>query len=406
MSKGSMWWGNATGKVGQTVLSVLKGQQIARAYQPNVGNPRTEQQTLQRAKFATAVKFYKSATLGSFKFAFENKRPTESDYNAFMRVNKGSNLLVNRNGYTNPNYPAVYPWKLSEGSLPHVDVVSTQGDDYADFYCGAHTEDIITVQALARALCVANGLPGSTIFTLVHISNAITDVRDYTFDTPSSYILAQFQDGQSSDTRTLSQLAQELGVDEITADSSKAYMRIAMEGGVQGIAIIPTVQTANGLRVGASEVQLNDMATEFMGNCIEGGYIDEALTSWGATGKAILQGALLPASESGNFIEITPKLIVLAPEGGDEIVVSGLPSGTMEAVKVGDSMSLEINGEPVNAVVQDEDALLFVPDAPYAALEIGLVADDTISILNSTPGAVAVSFKSIEIGGILYVVRQ
>lgn len=61
MSKGSLFFGNASGKLGQVVLSTLKGQQIARAWQPKVANPKTSQQQLQRAKFANAVKFFKRA---------------------------------------------------------------------------------------------------------------------------------------------------------------------------------------------------------------------------------------------------------------------------------------------------------------------------------------------------------
>lgn len=406
MSKGSMWWGNATGKVGQTVLSVLKGQQIARAYQPNVGNPKTEAQMLQRAKFATAVKFYKSAVLGSFKFAFENKNPTESDYNAFMRINKGSNLMINRAAYTNPNYPCVAPWKMSEGTLPHVQVLSTQGDNNVDFYIGAHTGDITSLQDVARALCAANGLPGSTIFTIVYILNGIADVRDYGYDYPSIYSLAQFQDGQTSDTRTLQDLANELGIDEITAGSGQTHLRFVLETGVAAIAIIPTLQTANGLRVGSSQLQLNDDATTFMGNIIETGYIEEALTSWGATGKAILQGALLPAAESGNFITLSQSVIPLATSDEDEVSVTGMSTPIEGGMSAGDTAVALINGTRyVATIVEDGDGDYYF-SAPFAQVYLSWVAWNSLHFTNDSNNAVAIQLLSIDVKGVHYEVAQ
>lgn len=404
MSKGSMWWGNATGKVGQTVLSVLKGQQIARAYQPNVGNPRTEQQTLQRAKFATAVKFYKSATLGSFKFAFENKRPTESDYNAFMRVNKGSNLMINREGYANPNYPCVYPWKLSEGSLPAVNVASTQGDNGVRFYLGQHDPGITTVQQLARQLCVSNGLPGSTIFTFVLVSTGTTDVRDYGVESPALYQIAQFQDGMVDDTRTLQQFANELGNGDCTCPDGGVYVEFNIGGMVSALACIPSVQTANGLRVGASQLQLSSDAAEFMGNCIEAGYIAEALTSWGATGKAILQGSLLPASESGNFIEIVPKVLALAANGSDEITVNGLPAGAFEKSVAGDSAEILIDGVKHTATYNASTYGYEYKTSGLTA-SVTFTSNDSVSISNESSASHAFEVLSVKIAGVQYVVR-
>src|SRR5574344_1437068 len=117
MSKGSLYFGKASGKLGQIVLSNVKGQQIARAWQPKVANPRTSVQQMQRAKFANAVKLYKRATQNLFKFAYEDKRKTESDYNAFMRHNVERSMIVNRKSYDNPSFPALGDWVIAFGSL-------------------------------------------------------------------------------------------------------------------------------------------------------------------------------------------------------------------------------------------------------------------------------------------------
>lgn len=121
MSKGSLFFGNARGKLGQVVLSTLRGQQIARAYQPKVANPQTATQTNQRAKFSNAVKFFKQARKNLFLFAYEDKKPRESYYNAFMRHNIEFSVTLPRESYDDARFPALgNQFVLSDGSLGEI----------------------------------------------------------------------------------------------------------------------------------------------------------------------------------------------------------------------------------------------------------------------------------------------
>lgn len=56
MGKSTNGLGQFTGKVGSVVFSVADGEQVIRAYQPNVKNPRTSAQLIQRAKVNVAGK--------------------------------------------------------------------------------------------------------------------------------------------------------------------------------------------------------------------------------------------------------------------------------------------------------------------------------------------------------------
>lgn len=85
MARGSSFWSTSRGKLGNMVLSVVRGQQVERAYQPKVLNPKTRRQMTQRATFASFVKLYKLLNSGLFRFGYEDKGKRESDYNAFMR---------------------------------------------------------------------------------------------------------------------------------------------------------------------------------------------------------------------------------------------------------------------------------------------------------------------------------
>ena len=128
MSKGSLFFGNARGKLGQVVLSTIKGQQIARAYQPKVANPQTATQTNQRAKFANAVKFFRQARKNMFLFAYEDKKPRESYYNAFMRHNIAYSVTLPRVSYDDPKFPALgNEFVLSDGSLGEMKTIVTDG---------------------------------------------------------------------------------------------------------------------------------------------------------------------------------------------------------------------------------------------------------------------------------------
>lgn len=117
MSKGNMFINKAAGKVGNLVLYKRNGEQVMRAYQNKVKNPRTLEQVMQRAKFANAVKFYKRAIKNFFPFAFEDQRANESAFNAFMRHNIALSPFLTRPMVDEGKYPAVGSWMLSQGSL-------------------------------------------------------------------------------------------------------------------------------------------------------------------------------------------------------------------------------------------------------------------------------------------------
>lgn len=119
MSKGSSYWGTATGKIGNTVVRVRKGVRVESAYQPNVTNPRSGGQVVQRGKFSDAVGFYKRAMANFFKMAFEDKKTNETDFNAYMRHNVSRAYVYSRQMVTGGEgaLPYIGKWLLSYGSL-------------------------------------------------------------------------------------------------------------------------------------------------------------------------------------------------------------------------------------------------------------------------------------------------
>lgn len=118
MAKGNMLLGYSRGSVGDVTFYRSGGSQRSRARNRNPNNPKTEKQQTQRSRFANAVKFYKQVTTNFFRFAYEDKKVNESDYNAFMRHNTLRSGFIGARASKIANFPALGFWEVSSGSLP------------------------------------------------------------------------------------------------------------------------------------------------------------------------------------------------------------------------------------------------------------------------------------------------
>lgn len=126
MATGNLFLGYGRGSVGDVTLSRVKGQQTARARNRRPNNPRTNKQVAQRAVFAAAVGFYKESTQAFFKFAYEDRRERESDFNAFMRYNTKRGIPAPPQ-WRNTAFPYIGPWVMSSGRLSSLEVVKASG---------------------------------------------------------------------------------------------------------------------------------------------------------------------------------------------------------------------------------------------------------------------------------------
>lgn len=93
MSKRSLFWGKASGKLGEAVYYRAGGEQRTRAYVKTVKNPKSYQQALQRTKFNNLVGVYKGLALAVKSF-FTQRESNQTPFNAFFRKNWPLNLWV------------------------------------------------------------------------------------------------------------------------------------------------------------------------------------------------------------------------------------------------------------------------------------------------------------------------
>ena len=299
MSKGSLFWSKARGKLGDVVLSQLKGQQIARAYQPQVANPRSTAQTDQRILFSNAVKFYKHATQNFFKFAYEDKRANESYYNAFMRKNAKVSMLPKREQYLNSNYPAIgNQYLMSQGSLPSIPYTYNESAGEFQLSLGSVTSasENMTVGEVSNAFITSKFAQAGDIITIVSVSASISSIDDEGSN-PPSWKIVQFVIDSSNTTdfsAYLSNQAHDLNVMAQKGGGGTGTIMLDDGGGVSGFCMIASREvTGQKLLVSDAYLINSKLAKEIYTKSLQPIYRTAALNSWGRRSEAILQGSIV-----------------------------------------------------------------------------------------------------------------
>lgn len=118
MSKGSLFWGNASGKLGESVFYRAKGEQRNRTYVKNIANPRTEAQAVNRismANFSAVFRVYKDL----LRVSFPNKANNQSGFNAFVKENKTATSPALPKSGLEAGLFVARDMVLSKGSISH-----------------------------------------------------------------------------------------------------------------------------------------------------------------------------------------------------------------------------------------------------------------------------------------------
>lgn len=284
--------GYGKGKVGSVVLSRTKGQQVTRAYNDAPKNPRSTKQMLQRSIFASGVKFFAQGRQAFFKFAFENKALKESDYNAFMRENAKRGQYISKAAYNEGTYPVLSPFMMTKGSLPELDVeLNSNGSAFTLALAGLTAES--KWGDVSQKLIDTYGLMAGDIVTVCTIDgqgSTSTNTPDVMPDKRQRILwdIKQAIINVDSTETVAAVLGSTVGVAEDSLTVTPANMATDCIGAV----ITVSRNTAEGTKVSDAYLVLNTAANTAFENSKEEGFIGEVLSSWGATGEAILQGSL------------------------------------------------------------------------------------------------------------------
>lgn len=312
MAKGNMFIGNGSGKVGNLVVATRAGEQITRVYQPRVANPKSYSQMIQRAKFANAVKFYKKAVQNFFKFAFEDKKKGESDYNAFMRHNVMNSALLIKGNVDDAYFPALGRWQMSSGSLPNAFAIeNAEASGFA--FDSEGIEANATIGDISSAL-IGQGFHTGDIVTFILITSPVTYLD---FDLTNLYdsglkqpewLIVQFAI-DTRDTRDISQ-ANYLGSRYGGISGFEGNSLLVNDSGIiqwdgnfdeqmAATCCIVTRNTGSGVMATNSTLFGNPNFVKMLSDAEGTDYENEVLVSWGAREGAILKGSIATRSGAG-----------------------------------------------------------------------------------------------------------
>lgn len=316
MSKGNMLMSQARGKLGGFVYSVVKGQQVQRAYNSKPSNPQTAAQLYQRALFVDAVKFYTRGRRELFQFAFEDKKRTESDYNAFMRANAKRGVVISKEAFENYPYPALGNFIMSKGTLqPIQHFIATGNSSYIAMSKPVVTEltTVTTLGQLAELIVDGVDFLADDILTFVSIKSSVAG---------EGYIPNVTGEIQGTTDWDIHQVMLTLGSTQPLSDFGISATITTAEGGAKTLmvrsveevssdfifagAVIHSRNTSTGVRTSTQELALNAAAEEAIELARARTYVDAVVETWRTTQKApvisetIMQGSIAQSIEA-NF---------------------------------------------------------------------------------------------------------
>lgn len=283
MAISKSFFGLRRGSTKSQTFSVLKGQQITKDRVSQVSNPKSTGQMTQRALFATAVKFYKHANQQFFRFAFEDKKQTESEYNAFMRHNLVHSTIYNYASSQNEAFPAIGDgWVLTSGSLstPVVSLASNRVRLGVGSVEGTET----TWGEVSARIISAYGLQAGDIITVVGVRSTVQSIEEEPAVNPywdlQQYILNPSTSAELPDLVSV-------------ADGYVTFDADVMADDACGGAVVFSRNIAGaGVKVSTSRLINNGTAQSILEASRQEVYRQTALNSWGATGIAVLQGSI------------------------------------------------------------------------------------------------------------------
>lgn len=312
MSKGSSYWGTATGKIGNTVVRVRKGVRVEAAYQPNVSNPRSSGQVVQRGKFSDAVGFYKRAMANFFRMAFEDKKTNETDFNAFMRHNVSRGYVYSRQMVTGGQgaLPYIGKWLLSFGTLYNMPIVSgntgldvtqwmpTEGGDTAtmgNMFTGWITDGLVQEGDILTVVRILSSADGAGYDEYTDEALGLLPGFTYTGALPegvapkwsvSQYII-------KSDSAELIKNQKWLSVNsDGSATINFADMVTSSVDSARAAAAIITRKTANGLLCSTTPLVWNKTGETMMTQMATDNWLEGQRKAWSSQ-NVILAGALV-----------------------------------------------------------------------------------------------------------------
>lgn len=337
MAKGNMLQGMARGSVGDIVFSHSKGQQVARVRNRKPANPKSGLQMKQRSAFLCPLLFYKRGKQAQFKFAFENKGPQESDFNAFMRLNALAGIPITPAERDMDGYPCLGQYAMSRGSLTRLryQCVPNGQDHLGIKVVFAFASKPNTLGELSAALVAKGDYKSGDIITMFVISGGLIEGNSIS-EHDRDWQIAQFKLDTNSD-QALSELGLTADTEGFTFPGLFGYDQSCV-----GVGAIVSRITDAGLKVSDCDLVLSTNTTLVYRYMQSDVYREYVAAQWGAAGVAVLQGSMAVNSNLAAAPAIpAPQVNVTSVTVDGKNVVKG---GSITLTKATPNCAIVVNG--------------------------------------------------------------
>lgn len=302
MVKRSLFWGQASGKLGEAVYYRAGGEQRTRTYLKNIKNPKTQAQAIQRARLNNLTACFRGASIFLRSF-FKAPKANQSAFNAFVAANSQANMYVANDtmvkmqqgiplGLLFANGDSGDDLSLSVTQCGRV-VEPEESGKFAlakDMYLPALQNDSTTVDSISGMLKVVDGKTLYSIFTAPQNGFTLPSEFDLTILLSEGagegmvFITATVHcSATSTDTLHIVQKSQEVGITDADVDNWILAGGVTTAGGSAGA----TTPGMGQLAFGFTAVAANELSCS----------VGVVLSYVGANGKTWNQ-VYMPSTEA------------------------------------------------------------------------------------------------------------
>lgn len=331
MSKGSLFWGNAVGKLGESVFYRANGQQRNRTYLKEIKNPKTRAQMTNRVKWANVINTWR--LLKPFIAMGMQNRPTrQSDYNAFVSMNVRMSSAYLLKDEAKQNGSLLAPYFVTSGTLGNRSMVSAVETGIT---VGEFTLETGSIGELSTAIINQNvGFAIGDQVTVIVVGQTLGEGGvPVVIPAAFKFVLAP---ASASDV-AIDVIEVTGGIAPTVSNGRLAWEFVGSEYSDYGAAVIQSRIDAEGQLLLSTSRILVKFQTPGTGQSYNpfGVSLDEALNSYGYNPAAYLSPASAGAGSSGTV----PRVTAVTVDGRD------LTEGETISGTAGGNATIQITGK-------------------------------------------------------------
>lgn len=322
-----------------------KGQTLVRELPAAVSNPQTTSQMEQRAKLANLVAAYRANQFWMHWGAFEGKKETWSDYNAFVSANQSIAPVYMTKDSVAAGATVVAPYVVSSGSLPRVNCVINVDTLISDIFVDSELtiNDATPVNILSSSILASNNLvqEGDQLSVIINIQQSTADVP-YITARAFEFIVS------TTDERTLADIG--LGgvfISELLGGNHCLSVQLPSEQ--CAATIILSRDTSTGLKVSSQTLIMTAAQETYLAAYRTASARTASFRSYGATGSQnFLSGGY--STESSEGVSLPQQIVSVNGKAAGQYLGTGIANSETLTVVMARPVA---SGATVSAVVSD-----------------------------------------------------